>query len=293
MHWLNLEITRTQGPEYTSAEPAQQLAWFHLLLYCAQQENGGVIEGASEFTDRQWSRMIDVEGATLKSKCSLWSWTEDGGLVVWEYPAKQEQVVKAKREGGKRGGEAKAQNRSTATSTPSSTPSRTPTSSATSTPTRSPSTKEKEKEKEKEELKEEVPPISPKGELSREKIKRPAVGPEPEACAVILPGKPSAELLEAWREWQHYRQKRASAPFAKDRKPWTEQAARLSAKQIMQYATSHGDRIVCDRITKAIAAGWQGPNFDGLDGPTTYPRKMTYEQELEFHKPDPNSENGW
>jgi hypothetical protein len=126
-----------------------------------------------------------------------------------------------------------------------------------------------------------------------EKIKRPTVGPEPEACAVILPGKPSAELLEAWREWQHYRQKRASAPFAKDRKPWTEQAARLSAKQIMQYAASHGDRIVCDRITKAIAAGWQGPNFDGLDGLTAYPRKMTYEQELEFHKPDPNSENGW
>ena len=126
-----------------------------------------------------------------------------------------------------------------------------------------------------------------------EKIKRPAVGPEPEACAVILPGKPSAELCEAWLEWQTYRQKRASAPFAKDRKPWTEQAARLSAKQIMQYAASHGDRIVCDRITKAIAAGWQGPNFDGLDGPAAYPRKMTYEQELEFHKPDPNSENGW
>lgn len=127
----------------------------------------------------------------------------------------------------------------------------------------------------------------------REKIKRPTVGPEPEACAVVLPGKPSAELQDCWNEWQQYRQKRASAPFAKDRKPWTEQAARLSAKQIMQYAASHGDRIICDRITKAIASGWQGPNFDGLDGPSAYPRKMTYEQELELHTPNPNSENGW
>jgi hypothetical protein len=145
MHWLNIEIIRTQGPEYTSAEPAQQLAWFHLLLYCAQQENGGIIREASTFTDRQWMRLIDVEGATLRGECLLWTWAQDGSLIVWEYPAKQEQVVQAKREGGRRGGDAKAQNRST----PSSTPSRTP----TSTPSRTPSTKEEleEEEKEKEE----------------------------------------------------------------------------------------------------------------------------------------------
>lgn len=145
MHWLNIEIIRTQGPEYTSAEPAQQLAWFHLLLYCAQQENGGIIREASTFTDRQWMRLIDVEGATLRTECLLWTWAQDGSLIVWEYPAKQEQVVQAKREGGRRGGDAKAQNRST----PSSTPSRTP----TSTPSRTPSTKEEleEEEKEKEE----------------------------------------------------------------------------------------------------------------------------------------------
>lgn len=149
MHWLNIEIIRTQGPEYTSAEPAQQLAWFHLLLYCAQQENGGIIREAATFTDRQWMRLIDVEGATLRTQCSLWTWREDGSLIVWEYPAKQEQVVQAKREGGRRGGDAKAQNRSTA----SGTPSRTPTSTPTSTPSGTPSTKEEleEKEKEKEE----------------------------------------------------------------------------------------------------------------------------------------------
>lgn len=146
MHWLNIEIIRTQGPEYTSAEPAQQLAWFHLLLYCAQQENGGIIREAATFTDRQWMRLIDVEGATLRTECLLWAWAQDGSLIVWEYPAKQEQVVQAKREGGRRGGDAKAQNRSTASSTPSRTP--------TSTPSSTPSTKEEleEEEKQKEEI---------------------------------------------------------------------------------------------------------------------------------------------
>jgi len=82
MHWLNIEIIRTQGPEYTSAEPAQQLAWFHLLLYCAQQENGGIIREAATFTDRQWMRLIDVEGATLRGECLLWTWAQDGSLGV-------------------------------------------------------------------------------------------------------------------------------------------------------------------------------------------------------------------
>lgn len=156
MHWLNIEITRTQGPEYTSAEPAQQLAWFHLLLYCAQQENGGIIHGASTFSDRQWQRLIDVDGSTIRSGCALWSFTEDGDLIVWQYPVKQEQVVQAKRDGGRKGGETKAQNRRT----PSGTPCRTPTSTPTGSPSGTPSTKEEEEEKveekKEEEQKEEV-----------------------------------------------------------------------------------------------------------------------------------------
>lgn len=298
MHWLNIEIIRTQGPEYTSAEPAQQLAWFHLLLYCAQQENGGIIREASTFTDRQWMRLIDVEGATLRGECLLWTWAQDGSLIVWEYPAKQEQVVQAKREGGRRGGDAKAQNRST----PSGTPSRTP----TSTPSRTPSTKEEEKEEEKEELKQEEeekpqrvpqgdppPPAAKPEEAKPEKEKRPKPGPEPEACATTLPGKPSAELMEAWGEWQQYRQRRAIAP-GRQRVAWTAQAARLSAKQVSQYAASHGDRMVCDRIASAINGEWQGLNLDKLEAQAYKPGgKMTREEEARIFKPNPKSINGW
>jgi len=261
MHWLNIEIIRTQGPEYTSAEPAQQLAWFHLLLYCAQQENGGIIREAATFTDRQWMRLIDVEGATLRGECLLWTWAQDGSLIVWEYPAKQEQVVQAKREGGRRGGDAKAQNRST--------PSRTP----TSTPTRTPSTKEEEEEKV--ELKEEEkqewvpqgeppPPAAKVEEVNPEKEKRPKPGPDPEACAVTLPAGTDPELLAKWENWQQYRQALASEPRKSDRKAWTKLAAEMSRDQIQKYVASHGTRIVCDRIATAISAGWQGLNLDSI-----------------------------
>ncbi len=294
MHWLNIEIIRTQGPEYTSAEPAQQLAWFHLLLYCAQQENGGIIREAATFTDRQWMRLIDVEGATLRTECLLWTWAQDGSLIVWEYPAKQEQVVQAKREGGRRGGDAKAQNRST----PSSTPSRTP----TSTPSRTPSTKEEleEEEKEKEEISLSLsssaapipeneggsvfpidPPPQPKQERTGRltvmehqimspvapdvKAKRKAAfGPDPEACAVTLPAGTDPELLAKWENWQQYRQALASEPRKSDRKAWTKLAAEMSRDQIQKYVASHGTRIVCDRIATAISAGWQGLNLDSI-----------------------------
>ena len=284
MHWLNIEIIRTQGPEYTSAEPAQQLAWFHLLLYCAQQENGGIIREAATFTDRQWMRLIDVEGATLRGECLLWTWAQDGSLIVWEYPAKQEQVVQAKREGGRRGGDAKAQNRSTPSSTPST----------------------KEEEEEEEELKQEeeekpqrvpqgepAPPAAKPEEAKPEKEKRPKPGPEPEACATTLPGRPSAELMEAWGEWQQYRQRRAIAP-GRQRVAWTAQAARLSAKQVSQYAASHGDRLVCDRIASAINGEWQGLNLDKLESQAYKPGgKISREQETRMHTPNPNTKYGF
>ena len=95
-----------------------------------------------------------------------------------------------------------------------------------------------------------------------------ASGPEPEACAVTLPAGTDPELADAWGEWQTYRQRRASA-LGRQRIAWTAQGARLSAKQVLQYAASHGARIVSDRIATAIQAEWQGLNLDKLATPTT------------------------
>lgn len=202
MHWLNIEIIRTQGPEYTSAEPAQQLAWFHLLLYCAQQENGGIIRGASAFTDRQWQRLMDVDGETIRSRCALWLWDSEGNLVVWEYPEKQEQSVQAKREGGRKGGRSPKSHASYASSIPSSTPS----SYASSTPSRNALTKEEEEE----ELKGEVE-LKQESKEESESVpasprKRADARPQT-AMDVVTYGmtlEPALPPVEAQRYWDYY-----------------------------------------------------------------------------------------
>ena len=99
------------------------------------------------------------------------------------------------------------------------------------------------------------------------KLSKPKHEAEPEAVAQKLPGNPSPELEAAWEEWQAYRQTKARAKLAKDRRPWTGQAARLSANQITEHAARLGERIVLDRITSAIAGNWQGLNLHDIATP--------------------------
>ena len=109
-----------------------------------------------------------------------------------------------------------------------------------------------------------MPPPAPEAKAKR----KTASGPEPEACAVTLPVGTDPELADAWSEWQTYRQRRAAAP-GRQRIAWTAQGARLSAKQVLQYAASHGARIVADRIATAIQSEWQGLNLDKIATPPT------------------------
>lgn len=81
---------------------------------------------------------------------------------------------------------------------------------------------------------------------------------------INLPEDAHHSLHEAWAEWQAYRQSRTTAK-GKQKLAWTEQAARMGAKQVMDYSKSHGVRIVCDRIASAIGGGWQGMNLDKLE----------------------------
>ena len=112
-----------------------------------------------------------------------------------------------------------------------------------------------------------APPPQPAPEPKPSKPKHEA---EPEAVAQKLPGTPSPELAAAWEEWQQYRQEKARAKLAKDRRPWTGQAARLSANQITEHAARLGERIVLDRITSAIAGNWQGLNLHDIATPKPY-----------------------
>jgi hypothetical protein len=118
--------------------------------------------------------------------------------------------------------------------------------------------------------------------------------PDPEAVAQKLPGNPSPALAAAWEEWQQYRQEKARAKLAKDRRPWTAQAARLSANQIVEHAARLGERIVLDRITSAIAGNWQGLNLHDIESPRkSHSTAKSYEEQAAEHRPDKTSKWGF
>jgi hypothetical protein len=112
-----------------------------------------------------------------------------------------------------------------------------------------------------------------------------------------VPVSTDPELVAAWDEWQQYRQARHRAPMNGKRIDWTEQAARLTARQVDEFARSHGARIVADRIRSAIAGGWQGLNLDKLgDSRPSRGGIMSddeYQRQADLHKPDPNSKYGF
>jgi hypothetical protein len=122
---ITLDPALTGSPEYIGASHTGRGVWLTLLLWCAEQENGGIINGAASWSDEAWGML----GVTKESI----SWA--GRLVtpmlcdifVWGYPIEQEKVIRAKRDGGKKGADARYVNKSrTPNRTPISTPRRTP-----------------------------------------------------------------------------------------------------------------------------------------------------------------------
>jgi len=137
MNWLNLSTKDLTSPAFLGCEPTDRATWLCLMAYCAIQETGGVIEGCGGWGDRMWQQVVGITKAEAHREVSLWSW-EDDDLTVNLYPVGQEDVVKAKRQGGvtraqqagkerekKRKGKERSPSRA-----PSRTPSRTPTSVA-------------------------------------------------------------------------------------------------------------------------------------------------------------------
>ncbi len=106
----------------------------------------------------------------------------------------------------------------------------------------------------------------------------PEILPNPDL--VLLDPKLPQDLHGAWAEWQAYRQERAKAKGAQ-KLIWTERAAKATAKQIADYSRTFGARMICDRITSAIAGNWQGLNLDKLTaakdaGTSRSPSKFLY-----------------
>lgn len=97
MNYLNLHTDILRSIEYLGSEPIERATWLNLIGWCCSQENGGIIVGAADWTDRKWQQLCGVtkEEATLVSE--LYRIDNQGCLRVKFYPSDKEAEVKAKR----------------------------------------------------------------------------------------------------------------------------------------------------------------------------------------------------
>jgi hypothetical protein len=99
MHWINLEVRTLRSPEYLGSDPVDRATWLNVLAHCCEQENGGRIAGAAEWTDRQWQQVCGVTRREVLRASQLLTW--DGPtLCVAFFPAdKEKQVQELRRHG--------------------------------------------------------------------------------------------------------------------------------------------------------------------------------------------------
>ena len=155
MNWLNLQTSVIRSPEYVGCDPVQRATWLNLMIYCAEQENGGVIPDCASWKDRRWQQTCGVTKPEVDDQCDLWSFDGDN-LTIWAYPAEKQEEIQKMRESGARGGKKRAEN---AAKSKEKQDSSSPPSTLPSSP---PSTERKGKEEERNRT---LPP-TPQGEAS-------------------------------------------------------------------------------------------------------------------------------
>lgn len=114
VRWLNLETSVARAPEFVAAGPRERATWLGVSLWCAEQENGGVIKDAASWPDRTWQQACGVSKRDVDSAGTLLKLVGND-LHVWRYPVEKEDEVKTKREAGRVGGIRSAQSRKAAT----------------------------------------------------------------------------------------------------------------------------------------------------------------------------------
>jgi hypothetical protein len=79
------------------------------MIYCAEQENGGVIPDCASWKDRRWQQTCGVTKPEVDDQCDLWSFDGEN-LTIWAYPAEKQEEIQKMRESGARGGKKRAEN---------------------------------------------------------------------------------------------------------------------------------------------------------------------------------------
>lgn len=110
MNYLNLLLNDLRSPQFLGSEPTDRATWLCLLAFCADQENGGRIEGCGKWADRKLQQLIGVTAEEIGRNSPLWEMDGDN-LVVWRYPADKEREIQAKREAGRTYGRGMNRNR--------------------------------------------------------------------------------------------------------------------------------------------------------------------------------------
>lgn len=110
MQYLNLPLATLDAEEFLGCDPVERATWLCLLRYCAGQENGGVIPDCLNWKDRKWQQLVRITLEEVMHTCRLWRF-EGKNLLIWGYPGEWENIVKQRRNAGRRGGIQSGENR--------------------------------------------------------------------------------------------------------------------------------------------------------------------------------------
>ena len=103
MNWINIHTDTLRDSIFIGAEPLERATWICLLGWSCTQENGGVIEGCRNWSDRRWQQTCGVTQEEVENGHDLFNFKGDD-LIITYYPIDHEKTIKARREGGKKGG---------------------------------------------------------------------------------------------------------------------------------------------------------------------------------------------
>ena len=115
MNWIPITTKTRTAPEFIGSEPVHRATWLCLMLYCAEHETGGRIPDCSSWGDRRWMQTVGVTKDEIRLETPLYSFAGTD-LVVWGYDPKYEDIIRAKREGGRIGGKLSGEARQKASS---------------------------------------------------------------------------------------------------------------------------------------------------------------------------------
>jgi len=110
MEYINIKLETVGDFRYIGSKPVLRATWLNLLVYCAKQENSGIIVDCRSWGNDTWAQIAGLRRSEVHTPSQLWSWEGDD-LHVWGYPIQNQERVKTLRTTGRLGGKASGESR--------------------------------------------------------------------------------------------------------------------------------------------------------------------------------------